>query len=100
MKVYISLPISGKDIEEVKARCEEAKALITKDGHVPVSPLDLVTDLNAAYSEHMGRDIAALLECDAVMFLPGWTRSRGCRLEYQAAKIYDKQRIFFKNILW
>lgn len=55
---------------------------------------------DAPYSEHMGRDIAALLECDAVMFMPGWTRSRGCRLEYQAAKIYDKQRIFFKNILW
>ena len=100
MKVYISLPISGKDIEEVKARCEEAKAEIIKDGHIPLSPLDLVTDYDAPYSEHMGRDIAALLECDAVMFMPGWTRSRGCRLEYQAAKIYDKQRIFFKNILW
>ena len=39
----------------------------------------------------------ALLECDAVMFMPGWTKSRGCRLEYQAAKIYEKQRLFFKN---
>lgn len=98
MKVYISLPISGHDIEEVKAKCEEAKEVLIKNGHVPVSPLDLVMDYNAPYSEHMGKDIAAVLECDAVMFMPGWTKSLGCRLEYQAAKIYDKQRIFFKNI--
>ena len=41
MKVYISLPITGHDIEEVEARCIFAKAVLERKGHTPVSPLDI-----------------------------------------------------------
>lgn len=91
MKIYISLPITGHDIEEVEARCIFAKAVLEKKGHTPVSPLDVSTDPDATYAEHMGRDIAALLECDAVLFLEGYENSKGCRLEHAAAEIYGKQ---------
>lgn len=94
MKIYISLPITGHDIEEVEARCIFAKAVLEKKGHTPVSPLDVSTDPDASYAEHMGRDISALLECDAVVFLDEWSSSKGYRLEYTAAKIYGKKMIF------
>lgn len=94
MKVYISLPITGHDIEEVEARCIFAKAVLKKKGHTPVSPLDVSTDPDATYAEHMGRDIAALLECDAVVFLEGYEDSRGRRLEHAAAEIYGKDILF------
>lgn len=29
-------------------------------------------------------------DCDAVYFAPGWVDSKGCNLEYAAAKIYGK----------
>lgn len=74
MKVYISLPITGHDIEEVEARCIFAKAVLEKKGHTPVSPLDVSPEPDASYPEHMGRDIAALL------FLEGWRESKGWRL--------------------
>ena len=90
MKVYISLPITGHDIEEVEARCIFAKAVLKKKGHTPVSPLDVSDNPDASYAEHMGRDISALLECDAVVFLDGWRESKGCTLEHAAAKIYNK----------
>lgn len=90
MKVYISLPITGHDIEEVEARLIFAKAVLEKKGHTPVSPLDVSDNPDASYAEHMGRDIAALLECDAVVFLEGWQESKGCTLEHAAAKIYNK----------
>lgn len=90
MKVYISLPITGHDIEEVEARCIFAKAVLKKKGHTPVSPLDISDNPYASYAEHMGRDISALLECDAVVFLDGWRESKGCTLEHAAAKIYNK----------
>lgn len=90
MKVYISLPITGYDIEEVEARCIFAKAVLEKKGHTPVSPLDVSDNPDASYAEHMGRDISTLLECDAVVFLDGWEASRVCRLEHAAAKIYNK----------
>jgi hypothetical protein len=90
MKVYISLPITGHDIEEVEARCIFAKSVLKKKGHTPVSPLDVSDNPNASYAEHMGRDISALLDCDAVVFLDGWEESKGCALEHAAAKIYNK----------
>ena len=94
MKVYISLPITGHDIEEVEARCIFASAVLEKLGHTPVSPLDVSPDADATYAEHMGNDIAALLGCDAVLFLDGWTASSGCNLEMEAAKIYGKEIIY------
>jgi hypothetical protein len=89
MKIYISLPITGHDIDEVEARCIFTKAVIEKKGHIPISPLDVSSDPDATYAQHMGNDIAALLECDAVLFLEGWQLSKGCRLEYEVARIYQ-----------
>ena len=91
MKIYISLPITGHDIEEVEASCIYASGVIQAKGHTPVSPLDISPDPDADYAEHMGNDIEALLNCDAVIFMENWRTSKGCRLENAAAEIYDKQ---------
>lgn len=94
MKIYISLPITGHDIEEVEASCIYASGVIQAKGHTPVSPLDVSPDPDATYAEHMGNDIEALLCCDAVLFLDGWRTSKGCRLEHEAANIYDKETFY------
>lgn len=88
MRIYISLPITGKDIEAVEASVIFANAVIKKKGHEPVSPLD--QDLSADYAALMGNDVRELLRCDAAVFLDGWEESRGCRLEHAAAEIYGK----------
>ena len=93
MKIYISLPITGHDIEEVEALCIFTAAMLREQGHTPISPLEVSSDPETTYAEHMGRDISALLCCDAVYFCKDWETSRGCRLEYQAAKIYGKEII-------
>ena len=87
-KAYISLPITGCDIEEVEATCIFVSAVLEDKGYIPVSPLDVSPDPDSTYAEHMGRDIQALLECDAVYFC------KGCMLEYEAARIYGKQMMF------
>lgn len=101
MKIYISLPIAGHDIEEVEASCIYASGVIQAKGHTPVSPLEVSPD-PATYAEHIGTDITALLVCEAVLFLPGYQKSKGCRLEYEAAVIYGKEMYFdldeIKNI--
>lgn len=71
-KAYISLPITGCDIEEVEATCIFVSAVLEDKGYIPVSPLDVSPDPDSTYAEHMGRDIQALLECDAVYFCKGW----------------------------
>lgn len=94
MKVYISCPITGHDIEKVKEQIYNAALSIHEEGNVAVSPLEVSPNPEASYAEHMGRDIQALLECDAVLFLKGWETSKGCKLEMQAALIYNKQLFF------
>lgn len=98
MKVYISLPITGHDLTEVRRRAERAKQLLASMGHEPVIPLDVSPDPDAPYHEHIGRDIAALLQCDAVLFLDGWNKSNGCLLEYFAAIIYGKKVIHARKM--
>lgn len=101
MKIYISLPIAGHDIEEVVANYIYASGVIQAKGHTPVSPLEVSPD-PATYAELIGTGITALLVCEAVLFLPGWQTSKGCRLEYEAAVIYGKEMYFdldeIKNI--
>lgn len=89
-KVYISLPITGQDFDEVEARCVFASGVLENFGFEPVSPLDVSNNPEASYEEHIGKDITALLQCDAVLFLKGWTDSKGCNLEHEAARIYGK----------
>ncbi len=98
MKVYISLPITGHPIDEVRKKADQAKQQLSDMGHEPVSPLDVSPDPDAPYAEHIGRDIAALLTCDAALFLDGWNKSNGCLLEYFAAIIYGKKVIHARKM--
>ena len=93
-KIYISLPITGLDKDTVISKANDRKKLISFKGYEPVTPFDVSPDSNASYAEHMGRDIQALLECDAVYFCRGWQDSKGCQAEYEVAKIYGKQMVF------
>ena len=90
-KMYISLPISGLTVKDVALEAESYKLMFEEEGFEVVTPFDLSPDEKKPYSYHMGKDIEGLLECDAVYFAPGWTNSKGCNLEYAAAKIYEKE---------
>ena len=39
MKIYISLPITGHDIEQVEARSIFTAAMLREQGHTPISPM-------------------------------------------------------------
>ena len=98
-KLYISLPISGFSLNAVALEAESYKLMWEEEGFEVVTPFDLSPDSEKPYSYHMGKDIEGLLECDAVYFAPGWVDSKGCNLEYAAAKIYGKTiNILRRNI--
>lgn len=85
MKVYISLPITGKDIEEQKRHAEDVASFLLMAGHTPVSPFNNGLDTNASHEEHMRADIRLLLDCDAVIMCKGAAFSVGCLLEDEVA---------------
>jgi hypothetical protein len=94
IKIYISIPISGHPLDMVKARARRLKRRLQKIGNIKaVTPFDVCSDSTRPYSYCMGRDIEALLTCDAVFFAEGYEASKGCWLEYNAAKIYGKDII-------
>lgn len=95
-KIYISLPITGQPIVEARKKAQVVKAEMSNRGHNVITPFDVCLEKNMPYSYYMGKDIMALLECDTVYFIRGWEKSRGCLLEYSAAKIYGKEMMFEK----
>lgn len=89
MKVYISLPITGQDPDEVDAQATFAAGVLGEKGHEAVSPLE-ICDPDWDYNSCMGKCIQELLACDAVVVLEGWSCSKDCRLEAEAADIFGK----------
>lgn len=76
MKVYISLPITGQDPDEVEAQATFAAGVLEKKGHTAVSPLE-ICDPDWDYITCMGACIQHLLRCDAMVVLEGWSCSKG-----------------------
>lgn len=91
MKIYVSLPISGHDIEETKEYAEKVKKFLEERCDEVITPFDVCDEEGKTYSYYMGRDIEALLECDAVFFTPDWQESKGCMAEFELARIYGKK---------
>lgn len=87
-KLYISLPITGHDIEAVKHRAALAKKYHSEKYDV-ITPFDVCTE-GESYASCMGKDIQALLECDAIHLMTGWNKSRGCMAEFHVAQVYNK----------
>lgn len=87
-KIYISLPITGRDENERRAYAARIIArlekLIGKDYEF-VNPLDNKLGYKEHWSKHMKEDIKMLLECDAIYMAEDWQWSHGCKLEHDIA---------------
>ena len=101
-KLYISIPITGHPIEGVKSRAYELKEMLSVEGWEVITPFDVVPDEEIAHIEDpvakyaycMGKDIEALLKCDAVFFAKNWKLSKGCLAEKSLSLIYNKLRLY------
>jgi hypothetical protein len=100
VKVYVSGAITGLPLTVARAAFAEAAASLAAEGHVPVDPFDVpphpacicpdAVSADGAGGGHqwgcyLRGDLAALLDCDAILMLPGWESSHGARLELQVA---------------
>lgn len=105
-RIYVSLPISGCPINQRKEYAYRVKREL-ECGHYAgwgyfkdedetqiVTPFDVCPEPDKPYSYYMGKDIEALLECDAIYLCEGWQNSKGCMAEFEVARIYGKEIIF------
>lgn len=94
MKFYISIPITGYDIETVKEHADYVKMALSRRGYEAISPFDIYAGKNPKYEDYICADIKEMLECDAVYFCQGWEHSCGCGIEHDIAmrfKAYNKK---------
>lgn len=93
MTLYISGPMTGLEDSNYPAFNEAAARLRTK-GFDVVNPAELCGHLvNATWADYMRVCIAALVQCDSIYLLPGWTESRGALLERRIAQDLGMQII-------
>ena len=74
------------------SHAQRIKNTLQAHGHECVTPFDVCSDPGKSYGYYMGRDIEALLsdDVDGIVMGYGWHKSKGCRLELAAARIYGK----------
>ena len=88
MKIYISGPITGREKEEYMEHFQKAEDHIRANGWLPVNPAKmqaLLPEEETTHDEYMVVSLAELSICDGVYMLKGWKKSKGARIEMEAA---------------
>lgn len=99
MRVYIAGPMAGIFDGNRQAFKERAEKLRLA-GHEPVNPWDIFPEDHTGpciggtasnetghqYGCNLRADIAVMMFCDAVTFLPGWQNSKGASTEEHVAR--------------
>lgn len=108
VRIYISLPISGHDLEEREKKAAQMKGqvmqavktnklayiskngkavLLTENNTVVITPFEIVPDAtDMTYEQVMAKDLEVLMTCDIVVFARHWQYSKGCRIEFAVAR--------------
>ena len=94
MRAYLAGPMRGRVAYNFPA-FDAARDFLRTLGHDPVSPADMdrevgvdgTTEVPPGFVfDALKRDFAAILECDAIAFLPGWESSSGAQAERKVAE--------------
>ena len=93
MKVYISGKITG-DADYIQ-KFKTAQNILESAGYEVFNPAEQ-EDTGKSWTWYMRKDIAGLMECDAIFLLKDWKESKGARLEAYIAsqlkiKIYEEK---------
>ena len=98
MKVFISMPMKSKGIEQVRAEMDNVFQAIKKklpEAELVDSIIDGADKQIAIKGDdtsvwYLGKSIELLAEADLVFFVNDWKDYRGCAIEHKIAKEYGK----------
>jgi len=83
MKVYISGSIT-KD-GNYYYKFEKAEKVLRLKGFEVVNPTKLPHNHNKEWEAYMVESLKAMLDCDSIYMIKGWTESKGALIEFQLA---------------
>lgn len=82
--IYIAGPMSNLPAFNYPAFNAKADYLRAR-GHNVVNPADHGNVNGAEWADYLRFDLANLTRCESIYLLPGWSNSKGARLEYHVA---------------
>ena len=95
MKIFISQPMFGKTDEQIRQEREELIKQIEEDGNEYLDSIvaDGLEEVNndSIGLFYLGKSLEIMSKADEIWFMNGWDKSRGCKIEYQVAKDYNKK---------
>lgn len=112
MKFYLSFPITGRELKDVKVYARRLKRDWEAKGYEVVNPFEVTEQYNGVkdgpdyYAYCMGKCVEALMKCDGIIMCKDWFYSKGCRLEYNVAEIYglkvmvDETKYTGRGVMW
>lgn len=94
IRVFISQPMSGRTVQEIKDERANALAELSRSAKFKDAILVEIDSFheNALNDSkpitELGKCISLMANADFVIFCKGWDKSRGCRVEFEVAKQY------------
>lgn len=96
LKIMISQPMKGKTEEQIRSERAELVKKLEEKGHEVVDTIFAEeTPEGDARLYYLSKSIEAMSKVDAVVFMPGWEKARGCQIEHEIAVKYNK---FIKEV--
>ena len=103
-KAMLSQPMAGKSDEEIIETREKAVSVLTEKGYEIVNTLFTDEWYNNDQMEARGvvqiplcflaKSLENMSLCHAAYFCKGWDKTRGCKLEHDAAVAYGLEVIY------
>ena len=96
LKIMISQPMKGKTEEQIRSERAELVKKLEEKGHEVVDTIFAEEKPEGdARLYYLAKSIEAMSKVDAVVFMPGWEKARGCQIEHEIAVKYNK---FIKEV--
>lgn len=90
MRVMISQPMRGLSADQIRENRAAVVAALEAEGHEVVDTVFTETPPENGNQALwcLGKALQVMSTVDAVYFMDGWERARGCRVEYEACRRY------------
>lgn len=101
MRIYVSGPISGTDLQETRGKFRGVEYFAKACGHQVVNPMHM-GDWGLSWKLYLAlaKVIICSGEIDAMYVMPGWSWSKGCRLEVKWAQENNIPVHYTTDELW
>ena len=95
MKVFISLPMNGHEVDDIRNEMMSIYRMIDNQIEDDLELIDTVItdepddDILTPSVWYLGRSIREMSDADLVVFHPDWRAARGCIIEHMVCALYN-----------